>query len=427
MTAAGLATGWHVKQDAHGPLLAGPRGAARIDATVVRALEDSDGGDNPIFLRTLELVLARVGALGPHALEETEPPRPTARDRGPSVSVVIPNVDAADLLAACLASLASQQYSPLEVVVVDGGSTDDAVARARSAGARVLSVPRGTNFSEACNSGFAAATGEYVLLLNNDTRLAPDAVAQLMRVVRDDVAAVCAMTRRADLPGIIESLGNVYGHGGFGAGRFAGFADLGQLAEEPELFSAAFTAVLITRRAWDHVGPLDPTYGFYYEDVDWSMRARSAGWKILPAPHALVWHEGSASTSRAPSRVKLTFVTRNRLVMTQKVLPWRTSASFLRAFVKEDVKSVLRSLRHGDGEQVGVVAKAWLGAGVRVPHVLSERRRLAPFQRLDALGLFTYQNGPALMSDEYPVIDAAAIRGFYQETALDAGLISDEA
>ncbi len=369
-------------------------------------------------------MLARTGALGSEALEASEPSRPATPGEGPLVSIVIPNVDGVSMLEPCLASIAAQGYRRLETLVVDGGSTDTSVAVAGERGAHVLNLPRGTDFSSACNAGVDATSGDHVLLLNNDTRLAPDAVAQLVRLADRDVAAVCAMTRRADLPGIVESLGNVYGHGGFGAGRFAGFADLGQFAAEPELFSAAFTAVLISRRAWHAIGPLDPIYGFYYEDVDWSMRARIAQWRILPAPHALVWHEGSASTTKAPSRVKLTYVTRNRLVMTQKVLRARTAQSFLRAFVKEDLKSTVRAVQHRDAERLRVVAHAWAGAAARIPHVLGERLRLADHHRVDMGRLFANQNGPALMSGEYPLVDAPALRGYYMKALSNLGLLS---
>lgn len=424
MTLPDLAEGWTIGGSADAPLLSGPRGGVRVDATVRRWIEREGDPDNPLFAETLERVLVRTGAFGADERERSEPPRPLPPATGPAVSIVIPNVNAAPLLKECLASIAEQTYAPIEVIVVDGGSADASLETADGYGARIVALPPGTNFSEACNAGAVSAAGEQILLLNNDTRLAEDAVAQMALLTDTDVAAVCAMTRRADLPGVVESLGNVYGHGGFGAGRFAGFVDLGQFAREPELFSAAFTAVLISRRAWEAVGPLDPVYGFYYEDVDWSMRARIDRWRILPAPHALVWHEGSASTARAPSRVKLTHVTRNRLVMTQKVLRARTAQSFLRAFVKEDVKSVIRSVRRGDGEQLRIVADSWAGAAVRIPHVLGERRRLAAHHNLDMRLLFANQNGPALMSGAYPLIDAPAIRGYYMRALLDADAFS---
>ena len=119
---------------------------------------------------------------------------------------------------------------------------------------------------------------------------------------------------------------------GFGAPRHAGFVDFGQFARDGELFSASFTAVLIPRRAWDVVGPLDERYGYYYEDVDWSLRARMGGLYVLPAPHALVYHEGSASIGTRPSAYKLRLVTRNRVLWAGKVLRMRNSIGFARRY-----------------------------------------------------------------------------------------------
>src|SRR6185295_3934001 len=102
-----------------------------------------------------------------------EPARPQAPEQGASVSVVIATHDGRDLLAACLRSLAEQRWSPLEVVVVDGGSADGTrqLLRERHPEVVVVEAYGNPGFAAACNLGVAASSGEHLLLLNNDTTL----------------------------------------------------------------------------------------------------------------------------------------------------------------------------------------------------------------------------------------------------------------
>src|SRR5205085_1358520 len=141
---------------------------------------EGGAGHSRIFRLALREVLGRLGALADHAVGE--PSRPPAPVRGPRVSVVVPTVDQRALLQACLESLREQTYGELEVLVVDGGSQDgsQAVARDVLPGVRVVDLPGNPGFAHACNLGARLASGEHVVVLNDDTRLAPDAIAQLM-------------------------------------------------------------------------------------------------------------------------------------------------------------------------------------------------------------------------------------------------------
>ena len=268
--------------------------------------------------------------------------------------------DGRDMLVGVSAARSREQrYAPLEIVVVDGGSSRRDRARcciAEHPSVVLVAANGNPGFAAACNLGVAAASGEFLLLLNNDTTLEPDAIGQLVRVALQSparLAAVNAMTRRADLPAVVDSLGNVSGMRGFGAPRYAGFVDFGQFARDGELFSASFTAVLIPRRAWELVGPLDERYGYYYEDVDWSLRARMGGLYVLPAPHSLVYHEGSASIGARPSAYKLRLVTRNRVLWAGKVLRMRNSLGFARRYALEDADRISPRAARGPPRRCG--------------------------------------------------------------------------
>ncbi|WP_110181241.1 glycosyltransferase [Nocardioides solisilvae] len=127
----------------------------------------------------------------------------------PSVSVVIPVRDDAAELAACLRLLADQSVPPLEVVVVDNGSSDDSAAVARAHGARVV-VERRVGIPSAAATGYDAARGDVVGRLDADSRPGPDWVAHVARAMADPgVDAVTGGGRFHDLPPVLRQLATV--------------------------------------------------------------------------------------------------------------------------------------------------------------------------------------------------------------------------
>ena len=421
MSTGRLASGWSIDEDAHGLILAAPGGGLRIDQTVAEVAESgrSDRAGRLFALATIS-VLGRVGALA--GIKATEPKRPAAPDSGPLVSVVIPTFDRADLLEPCIRSLLDQVYDPLEIVVVDGGSTDGTLEMVRSLAPSALIAEAHGNpgFAAACNVGVRAASGDLLVLLNNDTVLEPDAIGQLVRVARDRplrLGAVNAMTRRDDLRPVIDSLGVLVRMHGFGAPRYAGFIDLGQFSKETELFAASFTCVMIPRVAWDLIGPMDERYGYYYEDVDWSFRARMCGLRIQAAPDALVYHVGSASVGHGLPPHKRTMVSRNRLLCMGKVLRMRNAAGFARRYVREDLVDLRTALHAGDRESALAIARAFVGAAVHAPSIYRARGALENWHLVpdDVLFRLSETGLPIMGPGGLPLLTSGIIRGHYAQ------------
>jgi GT2 family glycosyltransferase len=205
---------------------------------------------------------------------------------GVTAVVVSKGLDA--LLDVCLAHLrealartgAAARHA---LVVVDNASTFPYdPARFRAAGVHWLrfDVPR--SFARACNAGFAARPSDFVLLLNNDVLLAPDALAAMLGALAAEPQAGICGARLLFPDGTLQHGGVVFGAGGrgpyhAGRGRPAHLAPRG-VGE----FQAVTGACLLARGSlWSQLGGLDESYPFGLEDIDFCLRVRQRGWRVL--------------------------------------------------------------------------------------------------------------------------------------------------
>jgi FkbM family methyltransferase len=190
----------------------------------------------------------------------------------PRVSVVIPCHDMAATLADAVGSVRASDFDgPVEIVVVDDGSTDASADVARALGVRLVQRPASGHPGHARNAGFASAVGEYVLPLDADDRIDPGFLT----------ATVAAL--------------DAHPHAGFAYGEQRDFGGAtGYHATPPYDFSALPTknflgsATLVRHVAWSAVGGYDPTLG--YEDWDLWIALGHAGWHGVKAPGAVFEH-----------------------------------------------------------------------------------------------------------------------------------------
>jgi GT2 family glycosyltransferase len=241
-----------------------------------------------------------------------------------AVSALVVNHRRPELTIECLASLApalERLGEPAELIVVDNGSGDGSAERIaeRFTGARVLALEENRGFAGGVNAGVGESSGEWVLLLNNDTTIEPEAVARLLEAGRSspEVGSVAAQMRFAASPGIVNSAG--IGVDRLGVAYDSGLGE--PVRDDPgdavEVFGASGGAALLRRAMLDELGGLDASFFFALEDVDLAWRARMAGWRALHAPAAVVWHH-HGTTGRHTSAFKHFHVGRNRVRMLAK-------------------------------------------------------------------------------------------------------------
>lgn len=241
------------------------------------------------------------------------------------VSVVVPTRAGADLLPSCLAALAAQDYGDLEIVLVDDGGRDGSAPRAARGAPRIrlVTLPRPRGFARAANAGIRAATGAWVLLLNDDAVAAPDAVSLLVGAaveVGADLAGPRLMW--AGARGVLDNAGHALYADGLNWCRGRGHPPRGALMRRGDLLLPSGAAMLVSRRLLRAVGSLDEGFVAYGEDADLGLRAARAGFAGVYVPEAVVEHRISATYGRSPF-LKAYRVERNRARIAALHLPWR--------------------------------------------------------------------------------------------------------
>ncbi len=237
--------------------------------------------------------------------------------RPPRVSVLVLNLDGREHLDECLGSLAETTFADREDVLVDNGSRDGSVVHVRERFPTVHVVAFPTNL------GFAGAydrvirehcESELVCLLNNDVRVAPGWLGELVAALDADRDAAIAGARLLSYPdgarvdhdgGLISPIG-----AGVDIGKFHPPGPSGP----PRASGFACGAALLVRRAdYLALGGFDPTYVIYHEDVEIAWKAWRAGRRVLHVPEAVVYHKGGALMGRPDSPRRLYLSQRNRL------------------------------------------------------------------------------------------------------------------
>jgi hypothetical protein len=299
-------------------------------------------------------------------------------------SVIITNWNGRAHLERCLPGLASQSYRPLEVILVDNGSTDGStewVAR-NFPDVRIIRNAENLGFATANNQGINEARGDYVVLLNNDTWAEPDWLLHLVQAVRTDagIGMVASKMLYADQPEVINSAGICVDRCGITWERRTGERDNPREAELQEVFGPSAGAGLYRRTMLDEVGLFDDDFFIYLEDVDLAWRARWLGWRAVFAPQARVFHVHSATMEEGSPR-KTRLLAQNKISLLLRNYPWPYGLWYLPLIMFYELLSLGHAVWNGRG--VSAVMGRLAGAR-RIPRSLAQRRRTQRQARVPA-------------------------------------------
>ena len=239
---------------------------------------------------------------------------------------MVVNWNRVKLLRLCLESLALQTAPPLEVIVVDNGSTDGSVEMIRRDFPSTLVIRNTENkgFCAANNQGIDIAQGDLIALLNNDAEADAHWLAALAGVLegRPEIGMAASKILVHSDPGRIDKAGHLIFLDGQNRGRGTGQLDRGQFDKVEEVLWPDGCAAMYRRAMLSQIGGFDEDFFAYADDAELGLRARIAGWGCLYAPDAKVFHRRGTTLGLQSTR-RLQLIERNRILLATKWFPWR--------------------------------------------------------------------------------------------------------
>ena len=285
-------------------------------------------------------------------------------NQSPLVYIIILNWNGTEDTLECLESFRKVDYSSYKTIVVDNSSKVSCKGEvlARYPTVEVIELENNLGFAGGCNVGIKRAIDEganYVWLLNNDTEVEPNALTTMVKEGEKNTRAGILGSKiyYFDERHIINHTGgrvvphkwHITIHVG------AGEVDVGQYNEVKEFDYVTGCSMLVKREVIEQIGLMDEKYFLYYEETDWCLKAKKAGWSIIYVPESVIYHKVSRSIQKnSPlrnyyfARNSLRFIVRNFPFMLIFALYWWPRYFFINHLLKrryEHLKMSVRGLR----------------------------------------------------------------------------------
>jgi GT2 family glycosyltransferase len=240
----------------------------------------------------------------------------------PVISIVIVSWNCWEFLPACLDSIFRQIVPEKEVILIDNDSSDETAQKVSQQYPQVKLIvnPHNSGYARASNQGIKEAQGEFVVLLNPDTVLQPESLSKMGQFMKENPEVGALGPQLLNPDGSIQpscrrfptystlvweftGLSRLFpSHPLFGSWRMGDF----DFQEMREVGQPMASALLIRKKVTEVIGLMDEGFRMFFNDVDYCLRIRQAGFKIVYCPQAkLIHHLGGATRKRRLARIFL--------------------------------------------------------------------------------------------------------------------------
>ena len=303
----------------------------------------------------------------------------------PLVSVVIVNWNGKANLRQCLNSLFKVKYSPLEVIVVDNGSTDNSVTliKEKFPNVKIVEAKKNLGFAKGNNLGYEKSTGDYILFLNNDCIVTDNFLEKLVLYLKKNpVVGIVQPTILFYRPNTIfhnkiNSVGSFFLKSGFLYHQDYGKNFVRQKYSKPfEVFSAYGACFLVKKEVIKKVGLFDKDYFAYFEETDLCHRVWLAGYSVMTYPSVHVFHKGAQTSEKLSSTFVQFHSFKNKFYSYLKNLgTYYLLTMLLPHFLISEIGSILY-IFFGKPDYAWAIQKAIFWNIVRFKKIIAGRRKV---------------------------------------------------
>ncbi len=270
----------------------------------------------------------------------------------PKVTIIILHLKNIPCVVDCVGSLNKITYQNYNIIIVHNGPENivlrDALSPISQHIEMIIDTRENIGFARGNNIGIRQALkdgAEYILLLNDDTEVAPDFLTKLVEMaeVQQDAGMLGPKVFLYDQPQKIWFAGALFDQKACEI-ITTGFDQKGERGDVELVESDYVTgcALLVKKKVIEEIGMLDERFFLYWEDVDWGLRCINAGLKNLMVTHSIIWHKASASSGGVNSLPRVYHKARSRLLMAKKYAP-QTICKLHRGFIRDIVWLMLKS------------------------------------------------------------------------------------
>ncbi|MBN1568195.1 MAG: glycosyltransferase family 2 protein [Acidobacteria bacterium] len=239
------------------------------------------------------------------------------------IAIILNNNRREDTLS-CLDSLKKNLYPNISIILLDNNSSDGSVETIAAAHPDVEIIPLKQNLGYAGNNNVGIGLAiekkaEWVIVLNEDTILAPDCLNKLIEAGETDprIGIVGPMVYHHDEPNVIQSAGGKLSRHWESLHLGQNEYDGGQYMQLHDVDWISGCALMVRRAVIEQVGKMDERYFCYWEETEWCIRAAKSEWRIVHVPQAKLWHKGVLRDYQPAPHVTY-YSARNRLLTLSK-------------------------------------------------------------------------------------------------------------